>query len=451
MPKILLIDDEQPILESLEMFFSEKGHRTITAASAGEGIQAFDAHSPDVVILDIHLPDRSGYEVLDYLGARPDPPKIIMITAYHDMGAAIRSIKGGAYDYIHKPLDADEIEASVEKALRTLAAEKKSAPSLKIASDGADNLLIGKSRPMMEVFKMIGVLCQGAAAVLIQGETGTGKELIARVIHQNSPNSREPFITVDCSAVVESLLESELFGHEKGAFTGATKTKLGKIELSGRGALFLDEIGELPLGLQSKLLGFLERREFFRVGGQFPQQAHCRIIAATNRDLNQMVQKGLLRQDVFYRLKVVTLHVPPLRERLEDIPDLAGHFLQKFSQAMGKPFLRLQDGVISRLMSHHWTGNVRELKNVILAAVVRSRGSVILLEEVEKVMFANQADQVAGPGSDPALADMERRHILRVLGQVKWNRTQAARLLGVSLPTLRSKIRKYRIDPSSPD
>ena len=451
MPKILVIDDEQPILESLEMFFSEKGYRTMTASSAEEGIQAFDLHSPDVVILDIHLPDRSGYEVLDHLGARPHPPKIIMITAHHDMEAAIRSIKGGAYDYIHKPLDADEIESSVQKALRALAAEKKSGPSLKIVSDGAENVLIGKSRPMMEVFKTIGVLCQGAAAVLIQGETGTGKELIARAIHQKSPNSGEPFITVDCSAVVESLLESELFGHEKGAFTGAAKTKLGKIELAGRGALFLDEIGELPLGLQSKFLGFLERREFFRVGGQYPHKAHCRIIAATNRDLNVMVQKGLLRQDVFYRLKVVTLHVPPLRDRLEDVPDLAGHFLHKFSQAMGKPFLRLQDGVVPRLMNHCWTGNVRELKNVILAAVVRARGSVILLEEIEKVMSANQAGQSIGPGSDPALADLERRHILKVLGQVKWNRTMAARLLGVSLPTLRSKIRKYQIEPSSPE
>ena len=445
MSKVLVIDDEYPILESLEMFLSEKGYQVDTAETAARGIEALARFQPEVVILDIHLPDRSGFEVLEHVGLETDPPKVIMITAYHDMDTTITSMKMGAYDYIHKPLDADEVENAVKRAVKALEVERKSAPARNFKGSDDEDVIIGKSRPILEVMKMIGILCQNNATALIQGETGTGKELIARVIHQNSANTGEPFITMDCSAVVETLLESELFGHEKGAFTGATHTKIGKIELAGKGTLFLDEIGELVPSLQGKFLGFLERREFVRVGGQYPQRSQSRVISATNRDLTELVEKGLFRQDLYYRLRVVTLSVPPLRDRIEDIPDLAHHFLGKVNQGMLKNFQRFQEGVIPFLMNQEWTGNVRELKNVIIAAAVRSRGNVILLEDVEKVLAVHQ-DESRGGASEPALSRVEHQHILKVLKQVKWNRSQAARLLGISLPTLRSKIRKYDID-----
>ncbi|BBO93143.1 sigma-54-dependent transcriptional regulator [Desulfosarcina ovata] len=447
MSKVLVIDDEMPILESLEMFLSEKGYDVRTAASAAAGMAAFKSFAPDVVILDIRLPDSSGFEVLDGFNMSAEPPKVIMITAFHDMEAAITSMKRGAYDYIHKPLDADEIENAVEKAVRATEAERAAPASLDPVDATLDDVIIGKSKAILDVFKTMGILCQNDATALIQGETGTGKELIARVIHKNSKNQAEPFITLDCSAVVETLLESELFGHEKGAFTGAAQTKMGQIELAGRGTLFLDEIGELPLGIQGKLLGFLERREYLRVGGQFPQRAHCRILAATHRDLNQMVRDGQFRRDLFFRLNVIPLSVPPLRERLEDIPDLTHHFLNIIRRSMNKSHLRLQESAVAALMRHQWPGNVRELKNVITAAAIRSRSHVVLRESVDAVL-AQQHTAADTIDTSPDLSSLEHQHILRVLRSVGWNRTHAARLLGISLPTLRSKIRKFGIDPS---
>ncbi|MDL2321585.1 sigma-54 dependent transcriptional regulator [Desulfosarcina sp. OttesenSCG-928-B08] len=453
MPKVLIIDDEVPILESLEMFLTERGYTVQTAASANAGKRMLVTFSPDVVILDIRLPDGTGFDVLDGVNALPVPlPKVIMITAFHDMEKAITSMKRGAYDYIHKPLDADEIEAAVEKAVRAIRAEE-AAPALPDPEAAtAGDIIIGKSRAILDVFKTMGVLCQNSATALIQGETGTGKELIARVIHANSSNHASPFITVDCSAVVETLLESELFGHEKGAFTGAVQAKQGQIELAGTGTLFLDEIGELPLGIQGKLLGFLERREYIRVGGRYPQPAHCRVLAATHRNLDQMVQGGRFRRDLFFRLNVIPVMVPPLRDRLEDIPDLVHHFIAIIGKSMGKTGLRLEEGAMAALSGHTWPGNVRELKNVIAAAAIQSRSNVILLEDIETVLSPHHGGMPRPTDADtgtPDLSDIERQHILKVLQSVGWNRTHAARQLGVSLPTLRSKIRKFGMDPDA--
>ncbi len=447
MPKVLIIDDEIPILESLEMFLSEGGYDIRTAATAEEGKAAFGTFDPDVVILDIRLPDSTGFDVLSWLNRTAHPPKVIMITAFHDMETAITSMKNGAFDYIHKPLDADEVETAIEKAVRAIQAERAVPIDRNQANAVEEDVIIGKSKSILDVFKTIGMLCRNDATALIQGETGTGKELIARVIHKNSKNSAEPFITLDCSAVVENLLESELFGHEKGAFTGANQTKLGQIELAGKGTLFLDEIGELPLGIQGKLLGFLERREYLRVGGQYPQRLCCRILAATHRDLATMVQEGKFRKDLYFRLNVVTLNVPSLSDRLEDIPGLARHFLKIISHSMCKPF-QLQEGAVAMLMEHHFPGNVRELKNVITAAAVRSPSSVILKEDIQSVLSLHRdSTRTLDPASN--LENIEQQHIERVLRAVGWNRTQAARLLGISLPTLRSKIRKFGIDPAN--
>jgi two-component system response regulator AtoC len=447
MSKILIVDDEPSILESLEMFFSEKGHLVSLAGDGRTALGQLDSGGQDIVVLDVRLPDINGLDILARIQNRTAPPKVIMITAYQDMHTTIEAMKRGAFDYIHKPLDAEELEQSVDKALQVLAVDSQTPFTGEPAGDGLHpGVIVGQSRPMLEIFKIIGLLCQNQASVLIQGETGTGKELIARSIHRNSLFADEPFVTLDCSAVVENLMESELFGHEKGAFTGAVQAKPGRIELAGRGTLFLDEIGELPLALQGKLLGFLERREYYRVGGRVPLASHCRIIAATNRDLTAMAKDGRFKEDLYYRLKVVTINAPPLRERRSDIHLLADHFLGKINRELGTAVTKVQEGVIQRLAVHPWTGNVRELANVLVEAVVRARGRVILLDDVEDILALNHAAPEGLNGF--SLPNVEREHIRFTLERLGWNRTRASRALGISMPTLRSKIRKYQLAPA---
>lgn len=446
MANILIVDDEYSILESLEMFLVEKGHCVSKASTGQEGIDLFDQKNPDILVLDIRLPDLNGLDMLSRLQSKGCAAKVIMMTAFHDMETTIQAMKRGAYDYIHKPLDVDEVERSINRALHILEIDRET-PVLKKMKRPLDReVIVGKSEKMRDIFKMIGLLCQNRATVLIQGETGTGKELIARVIHWNSVFCDEPFVTLDCAAVVETLLESELFGHEAGAFTGATRRKLGKIEQAGSGTLFLDEVGELPPGLQGKFLGFIQRREYMRVGGQQPLLSRCRIVAATNRDLSDLVRQGEFREDLFFRLRVVTVQVPSLRERLSDIPDLVNHFLHKVNMELGTEVNKLQNGVIERLMTHHWKGNVRDLENVLVEAVVRARGQVLLLEEIERILSMNGTPPVSGLPAF-SLNGMEKEHIQNTLSQLGWNRTRAAQILGISLPTLRSKIRKYGIAP----
>jgi two-component system response regulator AtoC len=444
MAKILIVDDESSILETLDMFLTEKGHKTYKADTGTKGFEIFCANKPEIVILDIRLPDCNGLDVLDRILAMDGFTKVIMITAFQDMETTIQAMKRGASDYIHKPLDADAVDKAVIRALHILEADRKSPIAEDTGNTPDPEVIIGRSDQMRKIFKMIGLLCQNRATVLVQGETGTGKELIARVIHRNSMYDKEPFVVLDCSSVVESLLGSELFGHEKGAFTGAIETKKGKIELAGNGTLFLDEIGELPLKLQGNFLGFLQRHEYMRVGGQHQLESRCRIIAATNRDLYKMVSRGRFRQDLFFRLRVVTIQVPPLRDRSSDIQDLVNHILRKINLELGTEVTKLQDGIIDCLKKQRWTGNVRELENVLLEAVVRARGSVILLEEIENILSSNQPVAESGL-STYSLSHMEKEHIQHTLAALNWNRTEVARQLEISLPTLRSKIRKYGI------
>ncbi len=446
MAKILIIDDEASILESLDMFLSEKGHQVFQADLGRKGLDLFRFHEPEVVICDIRLPDVNGLDLLVRLQEESLPCKIIMITAFNDMETTIRAMKDGAYDYIHKPLDADEIEKAVNRAIEILKVDRETPLLEGMTEPPNPEVIIGQSNQIRNIFKIIGLLCQNRATVLIQGATGTGKELIARVIHRNSLYSKEPFITLDCSSVVETLLESELFGHDKGAFTGAIQTQKGKIELAANGTLFLDEIGELPLPLQGKLLGFLQRREYMRVGGSTTRKSLCRVIAATNRDLPSMVRENTFREDLFYRLRVVAIHVPPLRERLADIEDLVNHFLQKISYELGMDAIKLQKGVLTRLKAHPWTGNVRELENVLVEAVVRANGKVILRDEIDAIL--SQDDDLPEEGLESfSLPRIEKNHIAATLEKAGWNRTKAAKWLGISLPTLRSKIRKYDLTP----
>jgi two-component system response regulator AtoC len=371
-----------------------------------------------------------------------------MITAFQDMETTIEAMKLGAYDYIHKPLDAVELDNTVAQAIESLEQDRKHTEFSEGPAGFDRGVIVGSSRAMKDVFKMIGMLCQNRATALITGETGTGKELVSRRIHLSSPDKDKPFITFDCSAVVNTLLESELFGHEKGAFTGAVTQRPGKIELAGDGTLFLDEVGELPLNLQAKLLGFLERKEYMRVGGCSNLTSRCRIIAATNQDLDQMVKEKKFRADLYYRLKVVTITLPSLKDRLSDIPLLVDHFIRKCAHDLGVKPMQLQDGCIERLKSHAWTGNVRELENVIISAAIRSRGNVILVETLD-ALLSGTAPQVSRYPASQSLAQVEKRHIQAVLASVQWNKTRASRILKISLPTLRKKIHKYQLSPNS--
>jgi len=446
MRTILVVDDETPILESLEMFLGEKGYRVITAATGAEGEIKFRQHHPDVVMLDIRLPDKNGLEILKEMLGIANPPKVIMMTAFQDMETTIEAMKSGAYEYLNKPLDAGEIERTIDRAFRM--SWPAGSHEIPVDASSPKGVIIGKSPQMCDIFKTIGMLCRNQATVLIQGETGTGKELVARTIHHNSFFSDEPMITLDCSAIVETLLESELFGHSKGAFTGAVETKPGKIELAGRGTLFLDEVTELPISLQSKFLGFLERKEYMRVGGQRVHKSRCRIISASNQDIADLVRQGRFREDLYYRLKVVSIFVPPLRDRICDIPELARYFLQKAAREHCTEALQFEDGVMDLLCAQPWIGNVRQLQNVIMAASLQSRGKRVLLEDIERELATGCSRLISAV--DFSLESSEQAHILKTLEHTQWHRSRAADLLGVSLPTLRSKIHKYGLQPSKP-
>jgi DNA-binding NtrC family response regulator len=444
--KLLVIDDEQSILETLRMFFEEKGLKVLTADTGARGMDQFTKENPQVVILDIRLPDINGLDILQTMINTGQPVKIIMITAFQDMETTIVAMKTGAFDYIHKPLDIDQVEQAVDRAARIIEIDRKT-PSLTSCNDpSAPVKIIGKSEKMRHVFKMMGLVCDRHVNVLLQGATGTGKELTARVIHMNSFCKNEPFIVFDCSSVVDTIIESELFGHEKGAFTSADQTARGKIELAGNGTLFLDEISQLPLKIQGKLLGFLQRKEYTRVGGTRILKSNCRIVAASNQDLSELVDKKLFKQDLYYRLKVFTIHLPPLEERLSDIPFLVAHFLNKINRELGTTVTKIQDGVMERLRQHTWKGNVRELENTIVQALVGCRGNVLLKDDIDRILNQCRSEPVQGLESF-SLAHVEKKHITRTLSQLGWNKSRAARLLQITLPTLRSKIKRYNIRP----
>jgi DNA-binding NtrC family response regulator len=443
MIKILVIDDEPSILESLNMFLEEKGLKVYIADTGEKGLALFKAKQPQVVILDIRLPDNNGLDVLQTMMQQSFPSKVIMITAFQDMETTIVAMKRGAFDYIHKPLDIGQVEQAVDRAVNILKIDEET-PCLETISKPSDPLaIIGKSENMRNIFKMMGLVCTSRVNVLLQGETGTGKELTARVIHMNSAFKEDPFIVFDCSAVVDTLLESELFGHEKGAFTGADQTTKGKIELAGNGTLFLDEIAQLPLKIQGKLLGFLQRREYTRVGGTKVLKSCCRIVAACNCDLADLAGKGQFKEDLFYRLKVFTIQMPPLKDRLSDIPLLVEHFLNKINLELGTMVTKIQEGVMELLVSHTWKGNVRELENTIVQALVGCRGNVLLKDDIEKTLTLNRS---LPKGLESfSLAHIEKGHIKKTLSKLNWNKSQTAKLLGITLPTLRSKIKKYNI------
>ncbi len=442
--RILVIDDERPLLETLEMFLIERGFAVRCAVSAIEGLKQCTVFDPHVIILDIRLPDMNGLDVLQEL-IRNGRKNIIIITAFHDMDMTIKAIKLGAFEYIPKPIDVEELDRVIDKAIKSLnsgrTAEDVSVDPSLIYNEGK---IIGKSRGMKEIFKAIGVLSENRVTVLIEGETGTGKELIARAIHYNSPYREHPFQPIDCSTIVGALLESELFGHEKGAFTGASSSKRGKFELAGEGTIFLDEIGEIPFELQSKLLRFLQEKEFERLGGEKKIKSNTRIITATNKDLWKLVQAGSFREDLYYRLSVATIKVPPLRERKSDIPLLVEHILRKINHDLGKDIRKIEEKALKRIMEYDWPGNVRELENLLTHVAINTQGEVILEEAITPMLgekFQNHQNQ----NNKQKLKDIEKDHITEVLNRTHWHFGKACGLLGISRPTLRHKIRAYGI------
>ncbi len=445
--KILIIDDEPTITESLKMFLSEKGHKIATAFTGSDGLKLQSNFKPDVIILDIRLPDWDGFEVLRVLKNRGEESKVIIITAFHDMENTIKAMKLGAFEYIPKPISIDDLELSINKLLK----HKKKILRSSVLVDDSDgyeeNKIVGKSQTMKEIFKIIGKISETKSSVLIKGETGTGKELIARAIHYNSLVRNEPFIPINCAAIVENLFESEIFGHEKGAFTGAVSTRKGKIELAGKGTIFLDEIGETPLGLQVKLLRFLQEKEFERVGGEKTLKSDARVIAATNQDLKDLIQKKKFREDLYYRLSVVVIELPPLRERKSDIPYLVDYLMKKINYKFHTGIKKIGENALGKIMAYDWPGNIRELENVLANAALMSRSGEIT-EDLISIHPENQGEYMKkAPPFLLSLDEVEKKHIKTVLDYVNWNYGKACEILGITRPTLRKKIRLYNIIP----
>jgi len=454
MAKILVIDDDSSIAESLELYLTEEGYTVYTAATGTEGLNAYVKHNPDLVILDIRLPDIDGFTVLEDLRDEDENVKVVMITAYHDMGLDDKSHEGGAFDYIHKPINVEELDMAIKKALKTLEMEKKISGLLNEPSRSFKvGDIIGKTKEMKEIFKTIGVVSQSRTTVLIQGESGTGKELIAKVIHNNT-SPEEPYIAVNCSAIVETLLESELFGHEKGSFTGAITRKLGKFELARYGTVFLDEISEMSLNLQAKLLRVLQEMDFERVGGKDSIKVNARIITATNKDLKQMVKEGKFRDDLYYRLNIVSIRIPPLRERREDIPVLVDYLLTKINRELHKKVIGVSDEMMDIFMKYRWPGNVRELENLLTRAVVVAKSQVLTRGDFpdlsEDAFAAAESKPVdfteTGSGRPLTLEEVEEQYIRKVIKENN-HRTKGelCDILGISRPTFERKLEKFGI------
>lgn len=457
MPKIVVVDDDSSVCETLKLYLTEEGYEVYTALTGTDGLNKVVEVSPDVVILDIRLPDIDGFTVLEDLKTDDEKTKVIMITAYHDMDTAIKAMKEGAFDYIHKPINIGELDMAIQKALTTLEMEMKVNGFLMEPSrDFKVGDIIGTGSAMGEIFKTIGVVSQSKTTVLIQGESGTGKELIARVIH-NSTLSSEPYIAINCSAIVDTLLESELFGHEKGSFTGALNRKLGKFELARYGTVFLDEISEMSVSLQAKLLRVLQEMEFERVGGKDRIKVNARIITATNKDLRKLVKEGKFRDDLYYRLNIVSIKIPPLRERSEDISPLIDYFLKKINRELHKKVVGVSDEMMDIFMKYSWPGNIRELENLLVRAVVIAKGQVLgrddfpdLLEDFTKSEVRDKVVSERGEIADEdielfTIDEMEEKHIRKVIRKTGKNKGEICKILGISRPTLERKLKKYKI------
>jgi two-component system, NtrC family, response regulator HydG len=440
--RILIVDDETIVRDSLAAWFRQDGHRVDVAGSGKEALHLLGQGRYDMAFLDIKMPGMDGLELQTRLTAADPELSIVLMTAYASVESAVKAMKNGAYDYIVKPFDPDDLSMLVKRAAehRSLRAENlRLKKSLETAA--APPPLLGTSPAMRHVVELVGTVAASDSTVLITGESGTGKEVVARAIHAASPRRYNPMVVVNCGALPEGILESELFGHEAGAFTGARARHKGKFEVAEGGTVFLDEIGEVSPKVQVELLRVLEEKVVTRLGGQAPVPVDFRIISATNLDLQAAVKEGRFREDLYWRLNVVHIHIPPLRERPEDVPVLAEEFLAKFVQSMSRRPMRFSPQAHEALAAYPWPGNVRELQNAIERAVVVGHGEVVRAEDLP--LRVTQAS-VSGPGPG-SLAEAERAHVQSVLDSSGWNITRAARILDVDRVTLYNKIRKYEL------
>jgi DNA-binding NtrC family response regulator len=444
---ILVVDDERNILRIVATTLKAEQYDVATAQSAEEAAEKFSQGGFDLVITDLKLPGMSGLDLLERIRAeRPDVP-VLMITAFGTIETAVNAMKRGAFNYLTKPVNPDELLTVVREALEKYALKRENR-SLRseLKQTYAFGNIIGKCAAMNDVFDTVCMVSRTQSSILLIGESGTGKELIARAIHYASERAERPFITIDCATIPSELMESELFGHEKGAFTGAQERKTGLLEQANLGTVFLDEIGELDLQLQKKLLRFLQEREILRVGGGSRIKLNVRIVAATNKDLEQEVREKRFREDLYYRLNVVTIMLPPLRERKDDIPLLAGHFLEKVNRIEGKLNTGFEERAMEAMLAYDWPGNVRELENAVERAAILCPGLTIGVKQLPtKIAALTRGERE--PFDEMNLLDTEKRLVIRALTNTSWNQSRAAEVLGITRKQLRTKMKNFGLLP----
>ncbi len=440
--KILIVDDELIMRESLAGWLERDGHSIQTAPSGEDALEKLKETRFDILLVDIKMEGISGLDVLRHVKESDPDVAIVMITAYGSIPTAIEAMKHGAYDYMLKPFDPNELGVLIEKIIRYQdQAREMQFLREEVKERTRFESMIGQSKPMQEVFALICDVAPMDSTVLITGQTGTGKGLAAKAIHTNSPRCNGPFVTVNCGAIPEHLMETELFGHQKGAFTDAKETKKGRLELAHAGTLFLDEVGEISMRMQIDLLRVLEDRVFYRVGGTQPMEVDFRVIAATNRNLAKAIKEGIFREDLFYRLNVISIKMPPLSQHKEDIPLLAEHFLHRFVQETNKTIDKISREAMDELMLYDWPGNVRELENAIERAVV--------VGKARQIRPADLPILCDGPFHAPqnnSLKEVEKNHIRQILTDNDWNIARSAKILGIDRSTLYSKIKRYNLE-----
>jgi len=444
---ILVVDDEKNILKIVSATLKKEGYSVETAQSSEEAIEKYGQGAFHLVITDLKLPGKTGIELMGYIKSKDADVPVVVVTAFGSIENAVNAMKKGAFNYLAKPINSDELLSVTKEAIEKYVLKRENT-ALKSELKGKYTFssIIGKSAPIEEVFATITMVAKTQSNILIVGESGTGKELVARAVHYGSERAGGPFVTIDCASIPPEIMESELFGHEKGAFTGAHERKAGLLEHANGGTVFLDEIGELDLNLQKKLLRFIQEREILRVGGTGRIKLNVRIVAATNKDLDREVQEKRFREDLFYRLNVVKLVIPPLRERKDDIPLLTQHFLEKMNGIEGKHIQGIDDSVVNAFLHYEWPGNVRELENTIERAYILCPTVTIGLKYLP-AKLALPAQDGRGAFDQMNLIETEKRLIVKALNQTSWNQSKAAEVLGITRKQLRTKMKNLELLP----